>query len=320
MASSGDLVVIVGTGGTIAGTAEHGGDSVGYRAASLDVRSLVAAVPMLAGLPLECEQLAQLDSKDMDHATWRLLAGAVAGHLANPAVRGVVVTHGTDTLEETAYFLHRVLAPTKPVVLTAAMRPANALLADGPQNLADAVTLARSAAWCGVQAVLGARVYAAADLRKLHGWQLDAFSGGDAGPLGLLQDGVLRRFRELPPIAPHPAAQCLADGLRDWPVVDIVTSHAGARGGLIDALVASGTQGIVIAGTGNGTVHEALAQAAQRARAAGVTVVRASRCLGSGVFGAPADALPSYAALTPWQARIELMLDLALEAGSRSGS
>lgn len=310
MASHDDVVVIVGTGGTIAGTAEHGGDSVGYRAASLGVQALVAGVPALAGMAHECEQLAQLDSKDMDHATWRLLANAVARQLSRPEVRGVVVTHGTDTLEETAYFLHRVLAPAKPVVLTAAMRPAGALLADGPQNLLDAVTLARSAAWRGVHAVLGARVFGAADLRKQHGWHVDAFGSGDAGPLGLVQDGVISRFRELPQAAPHAAAAGLLADAPAWPVVDIVISHAGVRGALIDALCAAGAQGIVIAGTGNGTVHQALADAAQRARAAGVRVVRASRCLGGGVFGATAGALPSCGSLTPWQARIELMLDL----------
>ena len=315
MASSGDKVVILGTGGTIAGTAGSATDSVGYRAASLGVDTLVAAVPALADQPLECEQVAQLDSKDMQHATWQALAAALARQLRRPEVRGVVITHGTDTLEETAYFLQRALAPAKPVVLTAAMRPATALLADGPQNLLDAVTLARDGAWCGVQAVLGARVFAAADLRKQHGWRIDAFDAGDAGPLGLLQDGVLRRFRELPPAAPHPAARLLPADAQAWPVVDIVTSHAGARGATIDALVAAGAQGIVIAGTGNGSVHEQLLQAARHAIAAGVPVVRASRCLDSGVFGAPPDALPSYGALTPWQARIELMLDLLARRG-----
>ena len=310
MASNDGTVVILGTGGTIAGTADHGGDSVGYRAASLGVDALVAAVPALAGQALESEQVAQLDSKDMDHATWRTLALAVTRHLSRVEVRGVVVTHGTDTLEETAYFLHRVLAPSKPVVLTAAMRPATALLADGPQNLLDAVTLARMAAWQGVHAVLGAQVYGAVDLRKQHGWRVDAFGAGDAGPLGMLQDGALRRFRELPATAPHPAAAQLPDDADHWPAVHIVASHAGVSGEAIDALVAAGARGIVIAGTGNGTVHHALLAAAQRAQAAGVRVVRASRCLAGGVFGAPAEALPSCGALTPWQARIELMLDL----------
>ena len=310
MTSAQRKVVILGTGGTIAGAAERATDSVGYRAASLGVQALVAAVPVLAAQPLECLQVAQLDSKDIDCGVWQVLAGAVGQQLQRPEVCGVVVTHGTDTLEETAYFLHRVLAPRKPVVMTAAMRPATALLADGPQNLLDAVTLAREAAWCGVQAVLGARVHAAVDLRKRHGWHLDAFGVGDAGVLGLVQDGVLRRFRDLPAASPHPAAAALPADPRDWPGVDIVSSHAGARGAVIDALVAAGAQGLVVAGTGNGSLHRSLEQAAKRAVAAGVPVVRASRCLDGGVFGAPPDALPSYGALTPWQARIELMLDL----------
>jgi L-asparaginase len=98
-----------------------------------------------------------------------------------------------------------------------------------------------------------------------------------------------------------------------WPTVEIVTSHGGASGVPIDALVAAGVRGIVIAGTGNGSVHQALLQAARRALDAGVPVVRASRCLLGGVFGAPPDALPSYGALTPWQAAIELMLDLLID-------
>ena len=311
MASTGSKVVILGTGGTIAGTAASATDSIGYRAASLGVEALVAAVPALQGRALECLQVAQTDSKDMDAAVWQALGRALAQQLARAEVAGVVITHGTDTLEETAYFLHRVLAPRKPVVLTAAMRPATALMADGRQNLLDAVTLARDAAWCGVQAVLGGRVYGPLDLRKRHGWQLDAFGSGDAGLLGLVQDGVPRRFRDLRAAPPHAAAaRLLSQDERDWPVVDIVPSHAGARGAVIDALVAAGAMGLVIAGTGNGSLHQALAQAAERARAAGVAVVRASRCLDGGVVGAPAEALPSYGALTPWQARIELMLDL----------
>ena len=315
MASSARKVVVLGTGGTIAGSADQATDSLGYRAASLGIDALVAAVPALAGQPLECLQVAQLDSKDMDLSVWQTLAATVAQQLQRAEVGGVVVTHGTDTLEETAYFLHRVLAPHKPVVLTAAMRPATALLADGPQNLVDAVTLARQAAWCGVQVVLGARVYAATDLRKRHGWLLDAFGAGDAGVLGLVQDGRVRRFRDLPAARPHPAAAALPADVGCWPIVDIVVSHAGARAEAIDALLAAGAQGLVIAGTGNGSVHRALETAAQRALAAGVPVRRASRCLDGGVIdgpgGAPPDALPGCGALTPWQARIELMLDLA---------
>ncbi len=312
MASVERKVVILGTGGTIAGTADSATDSVGYRAASLGVQTLLDAVPALAGRPIECEQVAQVDSKDMTLALWLALAAALHRHLQRPEICGVVITHGTDTLEETAYFLHRTLAASKPVVMTAAMRPATSLQADGPQNLLDAVTLARSGALGGVLAVLGGQVFSGAELRKLHGWRVAAFGAGDAGALALMQDGVLQRFREPPHGGVHPAAAGMPMDAAAWPAVELVTSHAGASGAPIDALVAAGVRGIVIAGTGNGSVHQALLQAARRAIDAGVPVVRASRCLLGGVFGAPAEALPSYGALTPWQTRIELMLDLLI--------
>ncbi len=272
--------------------------------------ALVAAVPPLAGWAIEGQQVAEVDSKDMGLALWLALLAALQRQLQRPDVAGVVITHGTDTLEETAYFLHRVLVPAKPVLLTAAMRPATSLQADGPQNLLDAVTLARAGAPGGVRVVFGGQVFGPADVRKQHPWRVDAFGAGDAGVLGLIQDGVLQSFREPPPAVPHGAADALPDAPEAWPRVEIVTSHAGASGAVIDALVAAGVHGIVIAGTGNGAVHELLLQAARRAIADGVPVVRASRCLLGGVFGAPAGALPSCGALTPWQARIELMLDL----------
>ena len=303
------VVVIIGTGGTIAGTAARADDLVGYRSGALAASDLVAAVPALAAQGIESETLARLDSSDMDHATWAALRDRAAWQLARPEVTAVVVTHGTDTLEETAWFLHRTLATPKPLVLTAAMRPATALSADGPQNLLDAVTVARLAGARGVLAVLAGRVHAGMDLRKLHGWRVDAFGSGDAGPLGVVEDGRVRLFRAWPETPLHAAAQALGDPAR-WPVVDIVTSHAGARARTLDALVAAGAHGIVVAGTGNGSVHRELTAAARRAMAAGVLVRRASRCLQGGVVGAPPDALPSAGVLTPAQARIELMLDL----------
>jgi len=329
-------VVIIGTGGTIAGTAARPQDHVGYTAGALSVDALIAALPALQGEAIEAETLAQIDSSDMDHATWAALARRCAWHLARPEVAGVVVTHGTDTLEETAYFLHRTVAAHKPLVLTAAMRPASALSADGPQNLLDAVAVARTAGKVrdvrdahgvgvrGVLAVLGGRVLAGADLRKAHGYRVDAFDSGDAGPLAVLEDGALRVFRAWP-AAPLHRADVQRHDPASWPLVDIVTSHAGARGAVVDALVAAGAQGIVIAGTGNGSVHAALREAAARARATGVRVVRASRCQLGGVVGgavvgeaddvggAGGATLPSYGPLTAVQARIELLLDLLAE-------
>jgi L-asparaginase len=312
-------VVLLGTGGTIAGAAARAQDHVAYEAGALPVAELVAAVPALHGLPLQAENLARLDSCDMDHATWQLLARRAAWHLARAEVAGVVVTHGTDTLEETAYFLHRTVAADKPLVLTASMRPATALSADGPQNLFDAVTLAREPGARGVLAVLGGRVIGAADLRKVHGYRVNAFDAGDAGALASIEDGRLRLFRPWPAPELHRADAWAVDAAR-WPVVDIVTSHAGARGAVIDALVAAGAQGIVIAGTGNGSVHASLRAAAERAHARGVRVWRSSRCLLGGVVGDAMDGvpgtLPSAGPLTPVQARVELMLDLLAEGSA----
>ncbi len=300
-------VVVLGTGGTIAGTAGSALDNTGYRAGQVAVQALVDAVPALRGVPLEAEQVAQVDSKDMDAAVWQALAQRIDFHLQRADVTGVVVTHGTDTLEETAHFLQRVLAPTKPVVLTAAMRPATSLQADGPQNLLDAVTVARHPQARGVVAVLAGTVFASPDLRKLHTYRLDAFSSGDAGPLGRIEEGQLRCFRPWPGGVAIGLA-CIARDPLQWPRVEIVLNHAGADGAVVDALLEQGIDGLVIAGTGNGSLSAGLAAAAQRAAAAGVAVLRASRCaLGSVIVGAAGE-LESAGPLSAVQARIELLL------------
>lgn len=310
MPSEGRKTVILGTGGTIAGTAASAADAVGYTAAQLGVDQLVAAAPRLRGVPLECEQVAQLDSKDMSHAVWQRLAQRCAQHLARDDVAGIVVTHGTDTLEETAYLLHRVLAPSKPLVLTAAMRPATSLQADGPQNLLDAVIAARGLAGGGVFVAIAGRVHGAVDVRKVHTWQLDAFSSGDAGPSALVENGRLRVLRRSP-VATGLGVDAIARDPSRWPRVEVVANHAGADGRVVDALLAAGVDGLVVAGTGNATVSEALAAALDRARAAGVEVRLVSRC----AFGPVIDAATGAVfTVTPWQARIDLLLDLLAPA------
>ena len=297
-------VVILGTGGTIAGAAADASDNVGYTAGQRTVADLLGAVPALAGQAIETEQVAQLDSKDMDVATWQRLAQVVARHLARLEVAGIVVSHGTDTLEETAWLLQRVLAPAKPVVLVAAMRPATSIAADGPQNLMDAVAVARTAGARGVVAVLAGRLHAAGAVRKVHPYRTDAFDSGESGALGVVEEGRLRRFRDWPAGEPL-GLGLLATDPAGWPWVEIVTSHAGARGDAVRTLCAAGVQGLVVAATGNGAVHLSLAQALQEAEAAGIPVWRTTRCGGGALVGA--DAGPA-AAMSPWQARLELAL------------
>ena len=303
------LVVVLGTGGTIAGTAASAGDAIGYTAAQLGAAQLVAAVPALAGVPIEVEQIAQIDSKDMGFETWRALALAVDRHLARPEVGGVVITHGTDTLEETAYFLQRVLAPARPVVLVAAMRPATSLQADGPQNLLDAMLVANTPGARGVVALLAGTVHGALDVRKVHAHRLDAFASGDAGAVAQVEAGRLRLYRDWPE-GEGLGLACLPHGGAGWPVVEIVTSHAGAQGTLVRAMAQAGVQGIVVAATGNGSLHHALEAALLEAQAGGVAVLRATRCLNGSVIDAGEPALPSAGALTPVQARVELVLQL----------
>jgi L-asparaginase len=307
-------VVILGTGGTIAGTAASPSDAIGYTAAQLGIERLIAAVPALASVPIESEQVAQVNSKDMTHATWQALALRVAHHLAREEVAGVVVTHGTDTLEETGWFLQRVLAPAKPVVLTAAMRPATSLQADGPQNLLDAVTVVRDADASGVLVAFCGSVHGARRVRKSHPYRLDAFDSGDAGALATVEDGQVRWF-DAPTdaaadTAPSPALLHLP--CADWPRVEILFSHAGSTGDTVRALCRDGSvRGLVIACTGNGTLNEALEPALHEIDAQGVAVLRSLRCGDGRILPVPADIWPHADDLSPVKARVELLVKLA---------
>jgi L-asparaginase len=308
---SGKKIAILATGGTIAGTSPVPGDNLGYMAAQLRVEDLLASVPALASLPLVSEQVAQVDSKDMTFEIWRKLAQRCSHWLAQPEIAGVVLTHGTDTLEETAFFLQSVLAPAKPVVLTCAMRPATALVPDGPQNLLDAVSVAATPGAHGVVAVCAGTIHGARDVRKQHTYRLDAFGSGDAGPIGYVEEGRLRLLRSWPEISgDSEAALRKFMQARRWPRVEIVMNHAGAGGAIVQALVGQGVDGLVVAGSGNGSVHRDLEAALCAARDSGVMVVRATRCAQGEVLARPGDVLPHSAGLSPVKARIALMLSL----------
>ena len=318
-------VVVLGTGGTIAGTSGTAGDNIGYTAAQVSVAQLLAAMPALAQLPCTvlAEQVAQVDSKDMEYAVWQALAARVRHFLALPEVQGVVITHGTDTLEETAYFLHAVLPPDvlarKPVVLTCAMRPSTAMAPDGPQNLRDAFAVALADGACGVLAVCAGTVHCAVDVQKVHPYRLDAFNSGDAGPLGFVEENCVRLTRNwsFSYVSIQQFAMINVANVTHWPRVEIVVSHAGARGAMVDALLAQGAgdnrdpvRGIVVAATGNGTVHHALEAALVRAQAAGIKVVRATRCTEGRVLPVAHRMFPDSHGLSPVKARIALMLSL----------
>lgn len=312
-------IVVLGTGGTIAGTAASAADHTGYTAGQLGVQHLLDAVPglndALLGATLVCEQVAQLDSKDMDHATWQALAQHCTHWLAQPDVGGIVITHGTDTLEETAWFLQQVLTTPKPVVLTCAMRPATALTPDGPQNLLDALAVVHDSMAGGVLAVCAGRIHSARDVQKIHPYRLDAFSSGESGSVGWVEQGRVRWAHAVN--APHAhgvphahARQALIRPAVDWPWVAVLHSHSGADANQVRALVMAGVKGLVVAGTGNGTVHQSLLSALVDAQSQGVAVRLTTRCAEGQIVGQPAGLQTAPAGLNAYKARVSLMLDL----------
>jgi L-asparaginase len=307
-------VVVLGTGGTIAGRAASSGDNIGYTAGQVSVADLLGEIEAPDGVALEAEQVAQVDSKDMSFDIWQQLARRCAHWLAQADVAGVVITHGTDTLEETAFFLHSVLAPSKPVVLTCAMRPATALSPDGPQNVRDAISVAATQGARGVTVVCAGAIHSGIDIQKVHTYRLDAFASGDAGPVGYVEEGEVRRVREWPEGSASQASKLFEAITVQWPRVEIVMSHAGASGAVIDALLQSGgadpVRGLVLAATGNGTLHHALEAAALKAQDVGIAVIRATRCANGRILPKTGDQLRDAGALTPVKARIALMLEL----------
>lgn len=314
-------LLLLATGGTIAGWAANPVRSEEYVSAQVGVDDLVRASPILSDLAqagrLEVKQVAQVDSKDMSFELWRRLAREVAAGLARPEVQGVLITHGTDTMEETAYLLHAVLRADKPVLLTGAMRAANAPHADGPRNLADAVAVALSVRLHGVWVVMGGRLCPAAGVRKVNTSALDAFACADGQDIpvedvlsGEAADAVIARAQRA--AAPHDAtAWCDLRALerQHWPWVEVVTCVAGGDGQVVDLLVSAGVNGLVVAATGHGTVHENVQAALSRAQSAGVKIMVASRVGLGGVYRAHTPWATSHA-LSPAQSRVHLILEL----------
>lgn len=276
-------IALVATGGTIAGagSAPGAGASAAYTSAVVSARELVAAVPGLDRLgELRAEQIFQIDSADFTDAHLLQLARRVDALCARSDVDGVVITHGTDTMEESAWFLHLTVRSSKPIVLTGAMRPGTALAADGPANLRDAVAVAAhpTSGGRGVLVVMNEEIHSARDVAKVHATRLNAFASPN-GALGRVLEGAPRWTRAV--TRPHTTSSEFDIGALQGhdvlPLVGIVTSHGNMRREIHDAWVALGARAIVHAGFGGGTVPSYLKPVFRELCARGVIIVRASR-------------------------------------------
>lgn len=319
MQAKNQKIVVLGTGGTIAGKSNDASEGLSYKAAQIGIDELLESVANIGhGLPtallnieFAAEQVAQLDSKDMDFATWRQLAQRCVYWLEQEDVMAVVLTHGTDTLEETAYFLSRVISLNKPIVLTCAMRPANYKDADGPQNLRDALTVASKVQGAGVWMVAAGEVHHSQHVQKVHPTRINAFDSGENGPAAWIKDDQMTwapTFKA-DAISHNISAQDLPVAA-EWPWVEIVLNHVQADARHVDLLVKAGVNGLVLAGTGNGSVSLPMKEALMRADSAGVQVRITSRCQQGPVITTPSHAFQVSEGLNPVKARVALLLDI----------
>jgi L-asparaginase len=311
-------IKVLATGGTIAG-AQTSSSEVGYKSGTFSVDDLIKAVPPLKDVAdLTGEQLANIGSQTMNHDVWLKLAKRVNEVLKDGSTDGVVITHGTDTLEETAYFLSLVVKSDKPVVLVGSMRPATAISADGPANLYNAVSLAASpeARGHGPLIVIDDEIHYAREAQKMNTTELDTFHSPNRGRAGIINVGRIEWFSQN--TTRHTSkSEFSVDGKTpaDLPQVEIVYSYENLGPEMVNFLVQQGVKGIVLAGVGDGNSTDAAIAALAAAANKGVAVVRSSRT-GSGVVARNVevddDKLGFIASmeLSPQKARILLMLAL----------
>lgn len=310
-------VVILATGGTIAGTGASSTTTVGYTSATVGVDKLIAAVPELKKVAnVKGEQVFQIASESMTNDHWLKLAKRVNILLARPDVDGIVITHGTDTIEETAYFLDLTVKSRKPVVVVGAMRPSTALSADGPINLYNAVLLAGSkeAIGKGVLVSLNDQINAAREVTKTNTSTTDTFKSPELGMLGYIQGSKPYFYRQSTRKNTLDTEFDITN-LDVLPKVDIVYGYADMNSVALDAQVAAGAKGIIHAGVGDGSIAAQMKEPLIAARKKGVIIVRASR-VGQGIVArngeASDDALDFVVSdtLNAQKARILLMLAL----------
>jgi len=271
-------VKIIATGGTIAGEAATSAQS-GYTSGQVGVDALIKAVPTLGKIArVSGEQISNVGSQDMSDEIWLKMVKRINQLAASPDVDGIAITHGTDTMEETAYFLHLTVKTSKPVVLTGSMRPSTALSADGPLNIYNAVAVAgdKQAVGRGVLVSVNDQIHSAHDMTKMHTTATDTFMSPYRGLIGATAYGVSQYYRT--PFRKYTVDTPFnVDSATSLPRVDILFIYEDMPGDLVDAAVKLGAKGIVAAGVGNGNMPKAVMDALGRAVKAGVVVVRASR-------------------------------------------
>jgi len=309
-------VVVLATGGTIAGAAASDVQAA-YTSGQVGVEQLLAAVPQAKKLAaMRGEQVANIGSQDMNDEVWLKLAKRVNELAAMPDVDGIVITHGTDTIEETGYFLNLVVKTKKPVVLTAAMRPSTALSADGPLNFFNAVAVAanKDAGGRGVLVVVNDWIHGASSLTKASTTAVQTFLSPLRGLIGTVAYGECEFYRG--PVGKNTLdSEFSLDGVTALPRVDIVMAHENMDGVIIDAAVAAGAKGIVIAGVGNGNMTKPALDALAAQAKKGIVCVRSSRVV-TGRVGRNVEvdddklALVASDDLNPQKARVLLRLAL----------
>lgn len=303
-------ITIIATGGTIAGTGASSTATTGYKSGALAIDTLIQAVPEMQDIAnITGEQLVKVDSTDITNDILLKLAKRINELLASPDVDGIVVTHGTDTLEETAYFLNLVVKSNKPVVLTAAMRPATALSADGPFNLYNAVLVASDAnsKGRGVLVELNDRIGAPRNITKTNTTATDTFKSNENGYLGAIVGGKIYYYNET---ARKHTTQTVFDvsNIEKLPQVDILYGYQNSPAYLYDAAVKNGAKGIVVSAPGDGTLSTVAAAAAKAAQEKGAKIVLSSR-VGTGTVS-PRVGFITSDSLNAQKARILLMLAL----------
>lgn len=274
---------VLATGGTIAG-AQASATDYGYKSGAYDVNSLLAAVPNLDKLAvITGEQVANIGSQDMNDEVWLELAKRLNAVLAEPGTDGVLITHGTDTLEETSYFLTLVTQSDKPVVMVGSMRPATATGADGPANIYNGVAVLANpgARGKGTLVSLNDVIHYARNVVKTDTTSVQTFESINRGPAGVVHTGKVQWFEPMDRKVGK-ATGFSVDGLDKLPRVDIIYAHANMSADLIDAAIRNGARGIVVAGVGDGNMTGAALDTLAKAAKSGVVVVRSTR-LPSGI-------------------------------------